>query len=503
MKSVIRAESGTLFGSSGPGAPPPSVEFSLLVSGCSTATLAAVWVPEMGSSCTSRATPAAFPKLDKASSPAPTGFGPGGDAGGSVPMGGGGSLKSRGTPIVAGASSDCGAGPPLAAGVGASGEAIAFRGASSKSAQKPELGFWLRGAVRAADVWFENFRDGIMRPPPEGSATIPPNGNQCVCGILNDAADGWPDRILAARQFLGAGGLLARLGHPGKLHLAFGGQHAVHADCQPIAQCELSLAPFSDNRAHIFAISVAVSRQGLDGDEALDEQIEQLHKQAVLGDADDNRRKFVAEVLFHEPRLLPVHQFALGVRRAPLGKGALFGDGVEIALCNLGNFGCILRRDLAASRAPGFRHGSFRLRRRSLEVSQQAFQKPVYNQIGIASDRRSEMSIRSRSKRKMTQILLAIPRLFERSQHQITEDALLGFSCDASNQLLVMPGGDGDIPFRHNSAAAAFRMIAMPGCETQVAGGQRANAEGITERGRHLLEFHHPARVRLLMHPVE
>ena len=81
----------------------------------------------------------------------------------------------------------------------------------------------------------------------------------------------------------------------------------------------------------VLAPGVAVVAQGVDGHEALDEQVGQLDKEAVLGRVEDKGGKLLADAVLHEANLLPLDQFALGLGGAALGLAGLFGD--------LGEFG--------------------------------------------------------------------------------------------------------------------------------------------------------------------
>ena len=69
--------------------------------------------------------------------------------------------------------------------------------------------------------------------------------------------------------------------------------------------------------------------EGLDGDEALDEEVVELDEEAVLGAGEDGGLEVFADAVLHELDLLPLHQLALGVVGAALGLGGFEGDGGE------------------------------------------------------------------------------------------------------------------------------------------------------------------------------
>src|SRR5208283_1933980 len=63
-------------------------------------------------------------------------------------------------------------------------------------------------------------------------------------------------------------------------------------------------------------------------------------------------------------------------------------------------------------------------------------------QIRIAANGRSEVCIAGSSEREMTTIFGAVARLFERTQHQVTEDALFRLALNASDELLIVARRD-------------------------------------------------------------
>src|SRR6266436_10422886 len=66
------------------------------------------------------------------------------------------------------------------------------------------------------------------------------------------------------------------------------------------------------------------------------------------------------------------------------------------------------------------------------------FQDSVDDEVGIASDGRSEMRVFVKAQREMAERFGGIASLLERTEHQVGDDALFGFAYDLSNEPLVM-----------------------------------------------------------------
>ena len=71
--------------------------------------------------------------------------------------------------------------------------------------------------------------------------------------------------------------------------LAIRGVDAIEHHAYAGADRKFAAGMLSDDLAHVLVIGIAVAGQRIDGDEAFDEQIFELHKQAVLGRADHER----------------------------------------------------------------------------------------------------------------------------------------------------------------------------------------------------------------------
>jgi len=79
---------------------------------------------------------------------------------------------------------------------------------------------------------------------------------------------------------------------------------------------------------NLFAGQLLDSR---DGHDALDEDLHQLDEESEFLHRNDQRVVLLAQMLLHELRRLPGHQFALGGFGAALGLGSFLGDGLEFA----------------------------------------------------------------------------------------------------------------------------------------------------------------------------
>src|SRR5690242_7935885 len=80
-----------------------------------------------------------------------------------------------------------------------------------------------------------------------------------------------------------------------------------------------------------------------------------------------------------------------------------------------------------------------------LLVVKDLFQDAVYDQVRISPDGRSEVGIGACGQGKVAEVFLRIAGLFERAQHEVGKNALLGLAFDAPGQTLVMPRRDFEI----------------------------------------------------------
>ena len=119
--------------------------------------------------------------------------------------------------------------------------------------------------------------------------------------------------------------------HQSKLKLAFLREDAVEDDLDAIACAEAAAGALADDFVRVLAPGVAVGAQSVDGDEALDEEIGELDKEAEFGGVEDESGELVADAVLHEANFLPLDKLALGFGGAALGVAGFFGD--------LGEFG--------------------------------------------------------------------------------------------------------------------------------------------------------------------
>ena len=137
--------------------------------------------------------------------------------------------------------------------------------------------------------------------------------------------------------------------------------------------------------------------------------------------------------------------------------------------------------------------------------AQQRLRNPVHNQIRIPSNRRREVCIRRRRQRKVPLVLLRIPRLLQRSQHQVAQNPLLRLAFDPRRQLLIHPRRHGDVLghfVRPRLPPAALRLASIS-TGLNAFDGQRPQAKRIAEARSQLLELDNTARLRPFMDAIE
>ena len=101
---------------------------------------------------------------------------------------------------------------------------------------------------------------------------------------------------------------------------------AIEKDADPLADREgLTGAP-ADNLPGVFVENEVVIWERCNRHQSFDEQIGEFYEESELGDTHDEGIEIVPEVLLHEFRLLPFHQFPFGFVGAALGLGGFVGD---------------------------------------------------------------------------------------------------------------------------------------------------------------------------------
>src|SRR5438128_10490644 len=79
-----------------------------------------------------------------------------------------------------------------------------------------------------------------------------------------------------------------------------------HLNNDAVTDSETLLRVPSDQSVHSLIKLVIVAWDFRDGDESLNEKIDQLDREAISPNGDDERIEGLAQVLFHEKHLLPV-----------------------------------------------------------------------------------------------------------------------------------------------------------------------------------------------------
>ena len=118
-----------------------------------------------------------------------------------------------------------------------------------------------------------------------------------------------------------------------------------------------------------------------DWQQSFHKNFEELDEAAELLNRDDQSFVFLAEVLFHELRGLPIHQLALGRIGAALGLGGFRGDFLEACVRIQGRFRSTRRDDMRFARE------SFR------PMLEGPLQDAVDDEVRVAADRRCEMGV--------------------------------------------------------------------------------------------------------------
>ena len=114
-------------------------------------------------------------------------------------------------------------------------------------------------------------------------------------------------------------------------------------------------------------------------------------------------------------------------------------------------------------------------------------QHAMHDQIGIAANGRREVRVAGRGQREVALIAIAVAGLFERSQHQVAQDALLGFAFDLRDQLLIIARRE----VRHRPARP-------PGLRNRFTGAAPA-AQRIAELRGDLFELQHALGIGTLV----
>ena len=129
-------------------------------------------------------------------------------------------------------------------------------------------------------------------------------------------------------------------------------------------------------------------------------------------------------MLFHELRGLPVAQFAFGGSCAPFRFGSFRGKFFQLFVAVNDSFRV---------------RSGMRIGWRALSgVRKRPLQRAVHDQVRIAANRRSKVRVFVEAQRKVAKRVRGVTRLFERSQHQIGNNALFRLPDKFPQQALIM-----------------------------------------------------------------
>src|SRR5438128_2549976 len=83
------------------------------------------------------------------------------------------------------------------------------------------------------------------------------------------------------------------------------------------------------------------------------------------------------------------------------------------------------------------------------------------DEVGITPDGRSEMGVLVEAESEMAERLGGVASLFERTQHEVGDDALFGLADNLSNQPLIMLRRDAQLAARERHLHAAVAAVAV------------------------------------------
>src|SRR5208337_1533049 len=108
----------------------------------------------------------------------------------------------------------------------------------------------------------------------------------------------------------------------------------VHQHTHAIAHVIGLARTLADDLARAFVVGVAVVSERVERDQALDEEVGELHEESELGYADDQAVEIFSDAALHELHFLPFHQAAFGFVGAAFGLAGFVGDVVEFSKRN-------------------------------------------------------------------------------------------------------------------------------------------------------------------------
>src|SRR3569833_766751 len=128
----------------------------------------------------------------------------------------------------------------------------------------------------------------------------------------------------------------------------------------------------------------------------------------------------------------------------------------------------------------------------------------MHDQVGIATDRRCEVSIGGSRKCEVPLVGLGVTSLAARPQHEVAENALFGLAFNAGSELLIHLRRHCDIFGNLVGAclSAAALCIAAISTRLNTFDRQRTESKRVTKAGSQFFKLNNAARIRLLMDAV-
>src|SRR5439155_2933362 len=101
-----------------------------------------------------------------------------------------------------------------------------------------------------------------------------------------------------------------------------------------IAQAKAALRALAYPLPCLLLVKIRLIIQCFRGNQAFDEQLDELHEEAKFGNADDEGVELLPQAVAQETRFFPLDQFALSILRAALGLGGLASDRVQLGIAH-------------------------------------------------------------------------------------------------------------------------------------------------------------------------
>ena len=227
------------------------------------------------------------------------------------------------------------------------------------------------------------------------------------------AAEALPPR--AGSQFAGAGGA--------QFDLLLLGNHAEHLHRDRIAKPEnAALALTLEKMLHRIVVVIVIAEHA-DVDQAIDVETLQLHKQSETGHRADDAFEFIADMIAQVFAFEPVDRLVASSVRPPLGGRA--------RLAEFRHGGGVVGIGFPRRELLGTGRGS--------DASpDQAAERAMDEQVGVAPDRRSEMGVTGKAKGEMADVFRLVHGLGHRPYQQRLQHFALGAGVDLPEQAAVI-----------------------------------------------------------------